>query len=134
MAKNKTNGTDADVTDFVNRVPNETKRNDSFMIIELYRALTGFEPKMWGPTIIGFGTYHYKYASGHEGDMPLAAFSPRKEALVFYFATDYKDREILMAQLGKHRSSKGCVYVKKLDDIDLKILETMTIHSMATVQ
>ncbi|MFT3794069.1 DUF1801 domain-containing protein [Flavobacterium sp.] len=134
MAKNKTNETDANVTEFVNKVENEVKRNDSFKLIEILQSLTGFAPKMWGPTIIGFGSYHYKYASGHEGDAPLAAFSPRKDNLVLYFANEFKDRELLLSQLGKHRSSKACVYVKKLSDIDLKIFKTMTVNSMATVK
>jgi len=134
MAKNKTKETEVNVTEFVNKVENEVKRSDSFRLIEIYRSLTGFEPKMWGPTIIGFGSYHYKYASGHEGDAPLAAFSPRKDALVLYFATEFRDREKLLAQLGKHRSSKSCVYVKKLADLDIEVLKTMTKNSMATVK
>lgn len=134
MAQNKTNETEVNVTEFVNQVPNEIKRSDSFQLIEFFKNLTGFEPKMWGPTIIGFGKIHYKYASGHEGDMPLAAFSPRKDAIVLYFASEYENREMLLSKLGKHKSSKACVYVKKLSDIDMKILETMTINSMASVQ
>jgi hypothetical protein len=86
---------------------------------------------MWGPTMIGFGKYHYKYESGHEGDAPLAAFSPRKDSLVLYFATEYENREVLLTKLGKHKSSKSCVYVKKLGDIDIEVLKTMTINSMA---
>ena len=95
---------------------------------------SGFEPKMWGPTIIGFGKYHYKYESGHEGDAPLAAFSPRKDSLVLYFATVFGNRDALLSQLGKHKSSKSCVYVKKLSDIDMKILEVMTKNSMASTK
>jgi len=130
MAKNKTTETNSSVTEFVNKVENEVKRNDSFKLIEIFRSITGFEPKMWGPTIIGFGNYHYKYESGHEGDAPLAAFSPRKDSLVLYFAAEYENREVLLSQLGKHRSSKVCVYVKKLSDIDLKILQVMIVNSM----
>ena len=130
MAKNKTTETNRSVTEFVSKVENEVKRDDSFKLIEIFKSITGFEPKMWGPTIIGFGSYHYKYESGHEGDAPLAGFSPRKDSLVLYFATEYKNREVLLSQLGKHKSSKACVYVKKLSDIDLKILETMIVNSM----
>ena|SRR5688572_18151136 len=133
MAKNKTTETSSSVTEFVLKVDNEAKRDDSFQLIEILKSITGFEPKMWGPTIIGFGSYHYKYESGHEGDAPLAAFSPRKDSLVLYFATEFEDREVLLSQLGKHKSSKSCVYVKKLSDIDLKILEIMTVNSMSYV-
>lgn len=134
MAKNKTTETNCSVTEFVNKVENEGKRSDSFKLIEVFKSITGFEPKMWGPTIIGFGSYHYKYESGHEGDAPLAGFSPRKDSLDIYFATEYESREALLSQLGKHKSSKSCVYVKKLSDIDIKVLEMMTINSMAYVK
>ncbi|HJS54749.1 MAG TPA: DUF1801 domain-containing protein, partial [Chitinophagaceae bacterium] len=127
---NKTAETNSSVTEFVNKVENEVKRDDSFKLIEIFKSLTGFEPKMWGPTIIGFGNYHYKYESGHEGDAPLAGFSPRKDSLVLYFATEYENREVLLSQLGKHKSSKSCVYVKKLSDIDIKTLEKMIVNSM----
>lgn len=130
MAKNKTTETDVNVTEFIHNVANETRRNDSFKLIGLYQSLTGFEPKMWGPTIIGFGNYHYKYASGHEGDMPLAAFSPRKDALVFYLNPVFEQREELLEQLGKHKSSKGCVYVKKLEDINTEVLVKMIGNCM----
>ncbi len=133
MAKNKTTETASSVTEFVNKVENEVKRSDSFKLIEMFKSITGFEPKMWGPTIIGFGSYHYKYESGHEGDAPLAGFSPCKDSIVLYFATEYENRERLLIQLGKHKSSKACVYVKKLSDIDLGILEIMIMNSIATV-
>lgn len=134
MAKNKTMATESSVSDFIGNVENETKRDDSRKLIELFSTITGHEPKMWGPSIIGFGTYHYKYASGHEGDAPLAAFSPRKDAIVLYFATEFEDRESLLSQLGKHKSSKACVYVKKLEDIDEAVLAKMTVNSIATVK
>ena len=130
MAKNKTTETNKSVIEFLNKIENEVRRDDSFELIEMFKSITGFEPKMWGPTIIGFGSYHYKYESGHEGDAPLAGFSPRKASLVLYFASEYENREVLLSQLGKHKSSKACVYVKKLSDIDLKILETMIVNSM----
>ena len=133
MAKNKTTYTNSSVTEFVNKVENEVKRNDSFKLIELFKSITGFEPKMWGPTIIGFGNYHYKYESGHEGDAPVAAFSPRKDSLVLYFASEFENRDVLLSQLGKHKSSVACVYVKKLSDIDLKILEIMVVNSMTYI-
>src|SRR6187455_1590008 len=130
MAKNKTTQTDNSVSEFINSVENEVKRNDSFKLIEIFKSITGHDPKMWGPSIIGFGSYHYKYESGHEGDMPLAGFSPRKDSLVLYFATEFEKREELLSQLGKHKSSKACVYAKKLDDIDIAVLEKMIKNSM----
>src|SRR5687768_12998002 len=120
MAKNKTSQTSVDVKDFISKVENEERRKDSFALLEFFKSVTGFEPKMWGPTIIGFGKYHYKYESGHEGDAPLAGFAPRKDSLVLYMATEFKDRDTLLALLGKHTSSKSCIYAKRIEDLDLK--------------
>jgi hypothetical protein len=131
MAKNKTIETNASVKDFVSTVKNEVRRRDSLRLIELMKSITGFAPKMWGPTMIGFGTFHYKYASGHEGDAPLAAFSPRKDSLVIYVAPEFEEREILLSKLGKHKSSKSCVYAKKLDDLDVLVLEKIIRNSIA---
>ncbi|WP_264554062.1 DUF1801 domain-containing protein [Flavobacterium sp. N2038] len=130
MAKNKTTETENSVVDFINLVPDEVKRNDAFELIKMMQQQTGFEPKMWGPSIIGFGSYHYKYESGHEGDAPLAAFSPRKAAITLYFSLSAEDREELIAKLGKHKPSKGCIYIKKLADIDLEILKKMVLLSV----
>jgi hypothetical protein len=130
MAKNKTAQTDNSVGEFINNVENEVRRNDSFKLIEIFKSITGSDPKMWGPSIIGFGSYHYKYESGHEGDSPLAGFSPRKDSLVVYIATEFEKREELLLELGKHKSSKACVYVKKLDDIDIPVLEKMIKNSI----
>lgn len=129
MAEIKTKATEVNVSEFILKVANEVKRNDSFKLIEVFKSSTGCDPKMWGPTIIGFGNYHYKYESGHEGDMPIAAFSPRKDAIVFYFAV-FENRNQLLEKLGKHKSGKACVYVKKLEDIDLSILEELTRASI----
>ena len=98
------------------------------------QEITGFEPKMWGPSIIGFGSYHYKYESGHEGDAPLAGFSPRKTALTVYFYLPEKKREALLSQLGKHTSSKACIYIKKLADINIEILKEIVLLSIAHTQ
>ncbi|WP_445452860.1 DUF1801 domain-containing protein [Flavobacterium sp. 25HG05S-40] len=133
MAKNKTTTTDASVFDFLQNVTNEVKRNDSFQLVNIFKSITGCEPKMYGPTIIGFGNYHYKYESGYEGNAPIAAFSPRKEAIVFYFSTEFEHREQLLEKLGKHKSGKSCVYIKKLDDINLSILEELTKASIADI-
>jgi hypothetical protein len=130
MAKNKTAETGKSVTEFLNNVQNEIKRRDSFILIEIIKSLTGYEPKMWGPSIIGFGKYHYKYASGHEGDAPLAGFSPRKESLVIYMAPEFKAREELLPKLGKQTNSKSCIYVKKLEDIDIEVLKKIIKNSM----
>jgi len=126
MAKNKTTETESSVTDFINNfVDNEAKRNDAFELIQIMNKVTGFEPKMWGPSIIGFGSYHYKYASGHEGDAPLVGFSPRKDAFSFYACLTDENKEELLLNFGKHKVAKACVYFKKLADIDPEILKKM---------
>ena len=130
MAKNKTTETANSIIDFVNTVENEIKRNDAFELIKLMHEQTGFEPKMWGPSIIGFGSYHYKYASGHEGDAPLVGFSPRKEAISLYLCPLFEDKEELLAKFGKHKAAKGCIYIKKIADIDIEILKKMILLSV----
>ena len=125
MAKNKTTVTDSSVEEFINNVADPKKRIDSLRAIEIYRNITGHNPKMWGPSIIGFGSYHYKYESGHEGDAPIGGFSPRKDSLVFYFTPEPEIRKPLLEKLGKHKTGKSCVYVKKLDDIDLAVLDEL---------
>jgi hypothetical protein len=122
MSKNKTSQTEESVYAFTENVENEVRRNDALKLVEIFKSVSGYEPKMFGPSIIGFGSYHYKYKSGHEGDAPLAAFSPRKDALVLYIIAKYENRDELLLELGKYRSSKACIYVKKLDDINLEVL------------
>ena len=134
MAKIKTTETLKSVDEFINAVADETKRNDSFRIIEIIKKETGFDPKMWGPNIVGFGNYHYKYDSGHEGDMPLAAFSPRSTAIVFYFSENFEGRDELLQSFGKHTTGKVCVYVKKLADINTEILKKMVSASVKQIQ
>ncbi len=129
MAKNKTTFTDSSVHDFIATLPNPVRRDDSLALLDLYTDLTGFPPVMYGPTIIGFGNYHYRYGSGHEGDAPLAAFAPRKDSLVLYFSV-FDGREKLLAELGKHTSGKSCVYVKKLADIDIEVLKQLITACM----
>jgi hypothetical protein len=125
--QNKTAETNANVSDFINSfVDKEEKRQDSFRLIELMREWSGFEPKMWGPTIIGFGSYHYKYASGHEGDAPLIGFSPRKAEFSLYVTCSGHDDKNLLADLGKYKMSKACIYFKKLSDLNLDILEKLS--------
>lgn len=129
--ENKTKATQASVTGFIDAIDNETRRDDAHRLVEIFQKQTGFEPYMYGPTIIGFGKYHYKYASGHEGDAPLAAFSPRKDSLVLYFATEFEGREDYLEKLGKHKIGKSCVYVKKLADIDESVLPPMIDASVS---
>ena len=130
---NKTHATAASVEAFIDKQPKEEVRDDCRVLMKLMHELTGAEPYMYGPTIVGYGTYHYRYASGHEGDSPLAAFSPRKPELVLYLYPEALDTE-LMARLGKHKATKGCIYVKRLDDIDLKVLKTLVKKSIALVK
>ncbi len=134
MARIKTTETSKSVTEFINAVPNEIKRKDSFRIIEIMQKQTGFEPKMWGPSIIGFGNYHYKYESGHEGDMPLTGFSPRSTAIVFYFSENFENKDELLKSLGKHTTGKVCVYIKKLADIDISVLKKMITNSVKDIK
>lgn len=134
MAKNKTTETESSVIDFINTtVEDETKRNDAFELIKIMQQQTGFEAKMWGPSIIGFGSYHYKYDSGHEGDAPLAGFSPRKAAISLYLYL-HANKEELLSKFGKHKAAKGCVYIKKLADIDVEILKKMVSGSAEYLQ
>ncbi|MCW5909776.1 MAG: DUF1801 domain-containing protein [Cyclobacteriaceae bacterium] len=126
MAKNKTAETNFSVVDFINSfVDKEQKKQDSFRLIELMRKWSGFEPKMWGPTIIGFGSYHYKYASGHEGDAPLIGFSPRKAEFSLYVTCPGNDNKNFLDQLGKYKMAKACIYFKKLDDLNFDTLEKL---------
>jgi hypothetical protein len=130
MAKNKTTETENSVIDFINAVEDEIKRNDAFELIKIIKEETGFDAKMWGPSIVGFGSYHYKYASGHEGDAPLVGFSPRKDAFSIYAYLTDENKAALLPKLGKHKASKACTYVKKLIDIDIEILKKMVSLSV----
>jgi Domain of unknown function (DU1801) len=125
MGELKTQENDASVTDFIDAVPEETKRRDSYVLLELFKRVTGYEPRMWGTSIIGFGKYHYKSErSTQEGDWPLAAFSPRKQNLTLYFMSGF-DTFLAedLAKLGKHKTSKACLYINKLADVDIAVLE-----------
>ena len=132
--KNKTAETEVSVEDFINFfVDNEEKKQDSFRLIELMRKWSDFEPTMWGPSIIGFGKFHYKYASGREGDSPLLGFSPRKAQFSLYVIAQGKDYKDLLGKLGKYKMSKACIYFKKLSDLDLNILETICKETISFV-
>lgn len=135
MAKNKTAETSENVIDFINQFANtEQKRKDSLELLKLMQAVSGCEAKMWGPTIIGFGSYHYKYKSGHEGDAPIIGFSPRKAAISLYVYTGLPEHEHLLEGLGKFTVGKVCVYVKKLSDIDIQKLIKLMNESINYVK
>src|SRR5437868_3584596 len=131
MAENKTKPTKLSVAAFIDALTDPSRRADAKALVKLMQCATGEKPKMWGPSIIGFGSYHYTYDSGREGDIPLAGFSPRKAATVLYGMTGLSDSEALLAKLGKHTTGKGCLYVKKLADVDQKVLEELVVKSVA---
>ena len=134
MAKNKTTETSMSVDAFINAVKDEFKRTDSFKLIELLKKETGMEPKMWGPSIVGFDSYHYKYESGHEGDSPLVAFSPRASAITLYLSGHFEKRDELLEKLGKYKTNKGCIYIKNLDSINIGILQKMIINHIKHIR
>lgn len=126
MAVTKTKETKVDVTEFINSyVESDQKKEDSFQLIKLMSDWSGFEPKIWGTTIIGFGSYHYKYASGHEADMPLIAFSPRKAEFSLYVFSPTEENKHLLDDFGKFKIGKACIYIKRLSDINSSVLEKM---------
>jgi hypothetical protein len=125
----KTTATFADPLAFIDRVPNETRRKDAHALVTLMKKVTGKRPKMWGPTIVGFDRYHYRYASGREGEMPLTGFSPRADSLVLYLGPGLDNAE-LMAKLGKHKNTKGCLYINKLADVDRDVLRELVTTSV----
>lgn len=130
MAENKTVETEAEVEAFLNAVPDERKRADSFAILKLMQDVTGEEPKMWGDSIVGFGRYHYKYASGREGDFMLVGFAPRKQNLSLYILSGFDDFDDLRGRLGKHKVGKACLYINKLSEIDEEVLRQMVQQSV----
>ncbi|HEV2990138.1 MAG TPA: DUF1801 domain-containing protein [Candidatus Angelobacter sp.] len=131
MPENKTKPTKASVAAFIDAIDDQTKRADAKTLVKLMQSATGEKPKLWGPSIIGFGSLHYVYDTGREGDMPLIGFSPRKAATVLYSTTAFRGADALLAKLGKHTTGKGCLYIKKLADVDQKVLETLITKSVA---
>jgi hypothetical protein len=129
VAENKTKPTKVSPAAFIGRVESEGKRKDCRELVTLMKKITGKPPRMWGPSIIGFGKYHYRYDSGREGEMLLTGFSPRRQGLVLYLGPGLKDKE-LMANLGKHKRGKGCLYINKLDDVDRKVLRDLVRKSV----
>ena len=134
MADNKTKSTKLSVAAFIDAITDQTKRADAKALVKLMQSAAGEKPKMWGPSIIGFGSYHYTYDSGREGDMPLIGFSPRKAATVLYNVTGLDGSEALLAKLGKHTTGKGCLYIKKLADVDQRVLEVLVVKSVAATR
>lgn len=134
MYEQKTKETDESVIEFIESVENPKKRQDAYRLLEIFEETSGYPAKMWGPSIIGFGSYHYVYASGHEGDAPLVGFSPRKAKITLYFATGDDERIQLLEKLGKHTSGKGCVYINKTDDVDISVLKQLITQSIMFLQ
>jgi hypothetical protein len=130
MAELKTKQNEQDVYEFLDGVSNETRKNDSYKVLELMQTATGVEPKMWGDSIVGFGSYHYKYASGREGDWFLTGFSPRKQSLTLYIMPGFDEYEALLEELGKHKIGKSCLYINKLEDVDISVLRKLVEKSV----
>ncbi len=134
MVQPKTKETDGSVIEFIESVESPKKREDAYQLLDIFTETTGYEAKMWGPSIIGFGSYHYRYESGHEGDAPLVGFSPRKAKISLYFATGDTQREELLQDFGKHTTGKACVYINKVADIDVLVLQTLITQSVRFLQ
>ena len=130
----KTKPTDQGVADFLSRIPDAERREDCFTIAKLMEEITGHKPKMWGPSIVGFGSYHYKYDSGREGDWMVTGFSPRKKDLTLYIMMGFEKHQDLMKQLGKHSTGKSCLYIKRLSDIHLPTLKKLIKTSVKELQ
>ncbi|MFF3926338.1 DUF1801 domain-containing protein [Paenibacillus lactis] len=130
MYEQKTKETENSVIEFIEQVDNPKKREDAYRLLDIFTETSGFPAKMWGPSIIGFGSYHYRYASGHEGDAPYVGFSPRKAKISLYFAPGDEQREELLASFGKYTAGKGCVYINKVADIDEEVLKQLIRQSI----
>jgi len=134
MAELKTKVSEASVADFLAAVPDPGRRADCLAVTELMRAVTGAEPEMWGPSIVGCGRYRYRYASGREGEWPLVGFSPRKQNLTLYVMAGFDGEDALLARLGKHTTGKSCLYLKRLSDVDPDALRELVERSVAHVR
>ena len=131
MAELKTKPTGQDVEQFLNAIPDERQRRESFTLLELMRGATGEEPRMWGSSIVGFGSLQYSYASGRSGDWFVTGFSPRKQNLTLYISGGFARHEALLEQLGKHSLGKGCLYIKRLEDVDMAALDELVRRTLA---
>ena len=130
MSEPKTKKNSASVESFLKSVENEKRREDSFVVLDLMKEVTGEEPTMWGTSIVGFGTYHYKYASGHEGDWMNVGFSPRKRNLTLYIMDGFSSYDSLLDKLGKYSTGKSCLYINKLEDVDQVVLKELVRQSV----
>ena len=130
MAENKTQPTKASVTAFLDGIEDTGKRADAKKVAAMMRKATGKPPKMWGPSIVGYDSYHYRYASGREGDFMVTGFSPRKQALTVYIMPGFKSFDALMKKLGKFRTGKSCLYIKRLSDVDENVLNELIVESV----
>lgn len=134
MGELKTKRNQGDVEAFLNNIPDEKKRQDSFTILELMKQVTGKEPEMWGESIVGFGSYHYKYESGREGDWFVTGFSPRVQNLTLYIMTGFEEYDQLLSRLGKYKTGKACLYIKKMEDVDQDILKELVKKSVENME
>lgn len=134
MAENKTKPTTVSVDAYIAAIASEEQRSDCKTLIALMRKVTGKKPQMWGPTIVGFDTYHYVYESGREGDAPQVGFAPRGREIVIYLMTDTPSQQALLARLGKHRTGKVCLYIRRLAELDTKILERLVVESVREIR
>ncbi|MFT4416429.1 DUF1801 domain-containing protein [Fredinandcohnia humi] len=134
MYEVKTKENDNSVIEFIESVDSPKKKEDAYKLLDIFTETTGYPAKMWGTSIIGFGSYHYKYATGHEGDAPLVGFSPRKAKISLYFATGDTKREELLQKFGKHTTGKACVYINKLADVDVEVLKALINQSVVFLQ
>ena len=130
MAENKTKRNNASVSGFLAKIKDPRARADSQAIVRIMQEVTGMKPEMWGSSIVGFGTYHYKYASGHEGDWFKTGFSPRKQNLTLYIMSGFEEYDNLMSKLGKYKNGKSCIYIKQIEDIELEILKELIAASL----
>jgi len=134
VAENQTRPTGSSVTAFIDTIADSARRSDAKALVKLMQAASGEKARMWGPAIVGFGSYHYRYDSGREGDMPLVAFSPRKTASVLYNAIGCDGAAALLARLGKHSVSGGCLHIKRLADVDTTVLSRLIVESAAAMR
>ena len=134
MPETKTKPTKVSVAKFIASVPDERRRAEARILLKVFKAATGRRPVMWGTSIVGYGRYHYKYASGHEGECCLTGFSPRKPAISIYLLAGFAAYGALLKKLGPHKKGVGCLYLKRLDDVDLTVLEQMIRKSMADIK
>ncbi len=133
MSELKTQKNEASVEGFLNSVENEKRREDSFVVLDLMKEVTGEKPVMWGTSIVGFGSYHYKYASGREGDWFVVGFSPRKQSMTLYIVDGFGNYDLLVRDLGKYKTGKSCLYINKLEDVDQKVLRELVKQSVESV-